>query len=70
MVGVRYTICHWAINRTDPQNLLSTTLDVPLQLQCVHLGSCYYGQAYRANSLLSISGNSLGLCQICQVEHI
>ena len=23
-------ICHWAINRTDPQNLLSTTLDVPL----------------------------------------
>jgi len=24
-------ICHWAINRTDPQNLLSTTLDVPLQ---------------------------------------
>jgi len=31
MVGVRYTICHWAINRTDPQNLLSTTLDVSLQ---------------------------------------
>jgi len=31
MMGVRYTICHWAINRTDPQNLLSTTLDVPLQ---------------------------------------
>ena len=31
MVGVRYTICHWAINRIDPQNLLSTTLDVPLQ---------------------------------------
>ena len=30
MMGVRYTICHWAINRTDPQNLLSTTLDVPL----------------------------------------
>jgi len=24
-------ICHWAINRTDPQNLLSMTLDVPLQ---------------------------------------
>jgi len=24
-------ICHWAINRTDPQNLLNTTLDVPLQ---------------------------------------
>ena len=24
-------ICHWATNRTDPQNLLSTTLDVPLQ---------------------------------------
>jgi len=31
MVGVRHTICHWATNRTDPQNLLSTTLDVPLQ---------------------------------------
>jgi len=25
-------ICHWAINRTDPQNLLSTTLDVPLYI--------------------------------------
>jgi len=32
MIGVRYTICHWTINRTDPQNLLSTTLDVPLHL--------------------------------------
>jgi len=31
MMGVRYTICHWAINRTDPQNSLSMTLDVPLQ---------------------------------------
>jgi len=30
-MGVRYTICHWAINRTDPQNSLSTILDVPLQ---------------------------------------
>jgi len=29
---VRYTICYWAINRTDPQNSLSTTLDVPLYL--------------------------------------
>ena len=27
---MRYTICHWATNRTDPQNLLSTTLDVLL----------------------------------------
>jgi len=25
-------ICHWATNRTDPQNLLSMTLNVPLQL--------------------------------------
>jgi len=31
MMGVRYTICHWAINRTNPQNSLSMTLDVPLQ---------------------------------------
>ena len=31
MVGVRYMICHWATNRTDSQNLLSMTLDVPLQ---------------------------------------
>ena len=30
-VGVQYMICYQAINRTDPQNLLSTTLDVPLQ---------------------------------------
>jgi len=29
---VRYTICYWAINRTDPQNSLSTTLDIPLQV--------------------------------------
>ena len=33
MVGVQYTICHWATNRTDPQNLLSTTLDVPLHIK-------------------------------------
>ena len=31
MMGTRYTICRWAINRSDPQNLLSVTLDVPLQ---------------------------------------
>ena len=30
-MGTQYTICHWAINRSDPQNLLSVTLDVPLQ---------------------------------------
>ena len=29
-MGTRYTICCWAINRSDPQNLLSVTLDVPL----------------------------------------
>jgi len=28
---MRYMICHWATNRSDPQNLLSITLDVPLQ---------------------------------------
>jgi len=27
-----YTYCYWVINRTDPQYLLSITLDVPLQL--------------------------------------
>ena len=32
MMGTQYTICRWAINRSDPQNLLSITLDVPLQL--------------------------------------
>jgi len=30
-MGMRYTICRWAISRSDPQNLLSVTLDVPLQ---------------------------------------
>jgi len=30
-------ICHWAINRTDPQNLLSTTLDVLLQMILVKI---------------------------------
>jgi len=29
-MGTRYTICRWAINRLDPQNLLSVSLDVPL----------------------------------------
>jgi len=29
-MGVQYTICHWAINRIDPQNSLSTTLNVLL----------------------------------------
>ena len=38
-MGVRYTICHWAINRTDPQNSLSTTLDVPLQSSVSDSGS-------------------------------
>ena len=28
----QYTICRWTINRSDPQNLLSVTLDVPLHL--------------------------------------
>ena len=32
---MRYTICHWATNKTDPQNLLSTTLDVPLHLSLI-----------------------------------
>jgi len=40
-MGVRYTICHWAINRTDPQNSLSMTLDVPLQTGQTHLFLCY-----------------------------
>jgi len=30
MMGMQYMICRWAINRSDPQNLLSITLDVPL----------------------------------------
>jgi len=29
-IGIRYMICHWATNRSDPQNLLSVTLDIPL----------------------------------------
>jgi len=31
-MGTRYMICRWAINRSDPQNLLSITLDVLLQI--------------------------------------
>jgi len=42
MVEVRYTICYWAINRTDPQNLLSMTLDVPLQIVCAAANSIVY----------------------------
>ena len=45
MVGVQYTICYWAINRTDPQNLLSTTLDVPLQYHLLNRQYCK-GTAY------------------------
>ena len=42
MMGMRYTICRWAINRSDPQNLLSITLDVPLQAPtALHSGRCY-----------------------------
>jgi len=29
-MGKQYMICHWATNKSDPQNLLSVTLDVPL----------------------------------------
>ena len=52
MVGVQYTICHWAINRTDPQNLLSTTLDVPLHL--------VYNVKDPSRSLILISEDSPG----------
>jgi len=45
MVGVRYMICHWAINRTDPQNLLSTTLDVPLQRARYGQGSSIFQES-------------------------
>ena len=38
-MGTRYTICRWAINRSDPQNLLSVTLDVPLHKQATSLAS-------------------------------
>ena len=42
-MGVQYTICYWAINRTDPQNLLSTTLDVLLHLGCSEVSLCSLG---------------------------
>jgi len=29
-MGTWYMICHWATNRSDPQNLLSITLNVLL----------------------------------------
>ena len=40
-MGTRYMICRWAINRSDPQNLLSVTLDVPLQF-CAFLSFLNY----------------------------
>ena len=40
MVEIQYTVCHWATNRSDPQNLLSITLDVPLQLLENFLQKC------------------------------
>ena len=39
-MGTRYIICHWAINRSDPQNLLSVTLDVPLQFSSTQSTLC------------------------------
>jgi len=40
-MGTQYMICRWAINRSDPQNLLSVTLDVPLHLFCLcHMVQC------------------------------
>ena len=45
MMGTRYTICRWAINRSDPQNLLSVTLDVPLHIPPIaELLSCAKNQ--------------------------
>jgi len=35
-MGTRYTICHWAINRLDPQNLLSVTLDILLHTLLIY----------------------------------
>jgi len=42
MMGIQYTICHQATNRSDPQNLLSITLDVPLQKGAVSSFPSYY----------------------------
>ena len=50
-MGTRYTICRWAINRSDPQNLLSVTLDVPLQVpQRYFLDAQLWTQAHHLSS--------------------
>ena len=51
-------IYYWAINRTDPQNLLSTTLDVPLQLGLVILSDCSNNQ--HRNFITKSYQNTLG----------
>ena len=53
---MQYTICYWATNRTDPQNLLSTTLDVPLQgtslLLPVEIGTTDTSELHSVTALL------------------
>jgi len=58
MVGVRYMIYHWAINRTDPQNLLSTTLDVLLQSSHMFSEREYFISYTEANNgqLVTVGG--------------
>jgi len=58
-------ICYWAINRTDPQNLLSTTLDVPLQLGLVTLSDCPNNQHrnFITRSYQNILGTSFQECR-------
>jgi len=62
MVGVQYTICYWAINRIDPQNLLSMTLDVPLHMHSMfplHLLFAKAGRGHHLETELMTRGNSL-----------
>jgi len=52
-------ICYWATNRIDPQNLLSTTLDVPLHLSSTEaeymaLSDCSYQLIWTSNLLSEI----------------
>jgi len=70
-MGTQYTICRWAINRSDPQNLLSVTLDVPLHLACLlvilkHTSLAPITETLNAEPVYSVEHSSRSLILISE----
>jgi len=58
-MGTRYTIYHWAISRSDLQNLLSVTLDVPLHHSAIADIAYIVPRAMQINRNKHISTNKI-----------